>query len=221
MAKARRTRKPALTRDRVLDAALKHADKNGLEGLNMRALATALGAGVMSIYHHVDNKDDLLDAMVDRVAAEIDCDTGDQPWREAVASLAVSAHRMLMRHRWAAGLWSHHGMGPAKLAYMEAILRSLRQGGFSVGLACRAYHAITMHVHGFSLQVIDFPIKLSDVQQAAADFLSDADELGAGPYFIEHIQHHVDHEEPGDDFEFMLGLILDGFEHLLDAEQRG
>jgi len=61
-----------LSRRRVFQAAVKLADAHGIEALTMRRLAEELGAEAMSLYHHVANKGDLLDGLVDLVMAEID-----------------------------------------------------------------------------------------------------------------------------------------------------
>jgi len=180
----------------------------------MRMVAGNLDAGVMSIYHHVANKDDLLDGMVEWVAAEIKMPEQGQAWRPALLEIAVSAHETFMKHTWVNALWSNRGPGPNKLGHMEAILRVLREDGFSVAQACRAYHAVTMHTLGFTLQALDFPIDSTNLKAAATAFLENAD-TETIPYFAEHVQHHLDNPEPGNEFVFMLELILDGLERSL------
>jgi AcrR family transcriptional regulator len=211
MSKQKFHQKPPLTRERILREAVKHADVHGIEGLNMRALAHQLDAGVMSIYHHVANKEALLDAMVEWVAGEIELPKPGQAWRAAILSIATSAHRLFLKHRWVNALWSNRGPGPAKLAHMEAILRVLREGGFSIELACRGYHAVTTHTTGFTLQELDFPIDAGNMEAAASNFLAGADPE-AIPYFVEHVRHHLEYPEPRNEFEFMLNMILDGLE---------
>ena len=66
-----KTRKP-LSRERILEAALAHADERGIESLSMRKLGQSLGYEAMSLYNHVANKDDLLDGMLDVVLAEME-----------------------------------------------------------------------------------------------------------------------------------------------------
>ena len=89
----------ALNRDRVLKAAIRLADKEGIESLSMRKLAKSLGVEAMSLYNHVANKGDLVDAMVDRVIAEIELPDGE--WEDAVRRCAISAHAAFVRHPWA------------------------------------------------------------------------------------------------------------------------
>ncbi|MFG1900100.1 TetR/AcrR family transcriptional regulator [Micromonospora carbonacea] len=69
------TRAPArLSRETIVAAAIDLADRDGLAGLSMRRLAQHLGVDAMSIYYHLRDKDTLLAAMVDAVAAEIEAD---------------------------------------------------------------------------------------------------------------------------------------------------
>jgi AcrR family transcriptional regulator len=216
---ATKQRKRLLTRARIVRTAVRYADKNGVERLNMRLLAKQLDSGVMSLYNHVATKDDLLDGMIDLVAAELPLPGKDEDWRTAIFEIAVAAHTVFMRHAWVTPLWSHRGRGPAKLAHLEAILRTLREAGFSVGLACRAYHAVTMHIVGFTLQALDFPRDARQMKAAASAFLGEADPTEA-PYFTEHVRYHLDNPEPGDEFAFVLGMILDGLEKNFAEEQR-
>lgn len=203
--------KEPLSQERILRAAVEYADKKGIDGLNMRQLAGLLDAGAMSLYHYFASKDELLDAMVEFVAGKIYQPKPEEPWREAITNISVSAHQMMMKHVWVCGIWSKRTLGPNKLAFMESILRVLREGGFSVAGACDAYHAITVHIEGFALQAAGFPVKPKDVQSVAAGFLEAVGDPGSIPYFIEHVQHHLDHPGCPDQFGVMLGMILDGF----------
>src|SRR5688572_11624248 len=91
----------ALSRERVLHAAVALADRDGLESLTMRKLAHELGAGAMSLYHYVPNKEQLLAGMIDIVFSEIEVPTTDMDWRIAMRRRAHSTRAALNRHRWA------------------------------------------------------------------------------------------------------------------------
>src|SRR6266571_174997 len=98
----------------------------------MRKLAQELGVEAMSLYHYVANKNDILDGIVDIVVTEIDVPSHDADWKAALRQIAVSAHDVLSRHPWACSLM----LGPtrvlvARLRYMESLLATLREGGFS------------------------------------------------------------------------------------------
>ncbi|MEM7020574.1 MAG: TetR/AcrR family transcriptional regulator [Pseudomonadota bacterium] len=212
--------KKPLSQENILSAALKYADKEGIESLSIRQLAGLLDAGAMSLYHYFDSRDKLLDAMVEFVAGKIYRPTPKEPWREALTHIAVSAYQMMLKHEWVCDIWSKRTLGPNKLGFMESILKVLREGGFSVADACDAYHAITAHIEGFALQTSGFPIKPKDLQLAAARFLESVQDPDSIPYFVEHVQHHLDHPESPDQFGMMLNMILDGFEARL-AEKYG
>jgi AcrR family transcriptional regulator len=213
-------RKP-LSRDRVLQAAIRLADEGGIEALSMRKLAQKLGVEAMSLYNHVANKDDIVDAIVDAVASEVDPPSGGPDWKKALRESAISAHEAFLRHRWAASLWmSRGGPSPTRLRYGESILRTLRQAGFSEDVTYHAFHTFESYVLGFTLQELSFPYEREELTQLAARFLRTfpADDY---PYFAEHIRQHVEpRQEQGGTFEFGLDLILDGLERLRDAEPR-
>src|SRR5205809_6978122 len=116
-----------LSRQRVLRAAVALADRGGVGSLSMRRLAQELGVEAMSLYHHVANKDDILDGIVDVVFSEIDLPPGDADWRAAMRQRAVSARQALRRHPWAAALMeSRSTPGPANLRHHDAVLGILR-----------------------------------------------------------------------------------------------
>lgn len=214
MVKRKKVQSNRLSRERILAVAIEFADANGLDKLNMRNLAKQLGSPVMSLYTYTENKDALREGMVDIVASEIVIPTRDQLWRDALTEIAVSAFRTFYRHPWAIGLWATAG-GQAKMEHQESILRVLREAGFSVKLACRGYHAITMHTVGFTMQALDLPRDAASMQAAAETFLAEADPKKI-PYFFEHVRYHQEHPEPDGEFEFVLDMILDGLEKLLE-----
>ncbi|WP_375748163.1 TetR/AcrR family transcriptional regulator [Vibrio sp. HN007] len=213
------SKKKPLSRKRILRVAVKYADENGIESLNMRRLATLLDTGPMSLYHYFSNKEDLLDAMVDWVASKIEQPTSDIHWREAITHTSISAHQILMKHQWVNTIWSTQELGPNKLVWFEAILRTLREAGFSIPLACDAYHAIVVHIEGFTLHAIGFPVKPDEAQSFAAEFLNWVKDTKSIPYFVEHVQYHVDKKDCSDQFEVTLNMILDGFEARLKKNQ--
>ena len=99
-----RPKRQTLTRDRVLRTALDLADERGIDSLTMRELGQRLGVDAMSLYNHVDNKDDLLNSIVDLVVTEIDLPTGEDDWAEAMRIRARSARQAFARHPWASQL---------------------------------------------------------------------------------------------------------------------
>jgi hypothetical protein len=87
----------------------------------------------MSLYKHVANKDEILDGIVDIVIGEIDLPSARADWRTAMRQRAISARRVLASHPWAIGMMeSRSTMGPAAMRYVDAVIGSLRAGGFSI-----------------------------------------------------------------------------------------
>lgn len=205
-----------LSRDRVLRAAIELADAGGLESLSMRRLAQALGVEAMSLYHHVANKDDLLNGIVDIVVGEAELPSPGAPWKPALRHTAISIHEVLRRHPWAARLVLSADSS-ARLRYMEAILGTLRRGGFSPEETDHAYHALDSHIMGFSLWLVGMNLDTTvDVKALAAEFMERMSREHM-PYLVEHAGVHLQPRRPDDegDFVFGLDLILDGLERLL------
>lgn len=216
-AEAGPTERLPLSRELLLKTAVAFADSHGIGALSMRKLAGELGYEAMSLYNHVANKDDLLAAMIDAVAAEIELPDDGPDWKAALRRNAVSAHQAFSRHGWAPAIWYEHTPGQARALYMESILRCQRLAGLSAELTYHGYHALTMHVVGFAMQELNFVDGDRDLSQLAEEFLASPAAPGL-PYLAEHVVQHVnDHED--DEFEFILDMILDGLEDLHRKEQ--
>ena len=211
-----RQRTQPLNTDRVLRAAIRVADRGGVEAITMRRVAQELGVEAMSLYHHVANKDAILDGVVDEVFAAIELPPADRDdWRDAMKARAHSARAALSQHRWALGLMdSRRNPGPATLRHHDAVLGVLSQAGFTLPMAAHAISLIDSYIGGFVLQEANLPVKSpEDLEDVAGGILEDlpADEL---PHLSAMI---VDHAlKPGYDyrneFDWGLEVILDALE---------
>jgi AcrR family transcriptional regulator len=212
-----------LSRDRVLHAAVALADESGSESLSMRKLGEAVGVEAMSLYHHVANKDDLLDGMIDVVFSEIDLPSVEGDWKTVMRQRAISARRVLSRHGWAIRFMeSRTSPGPATLRHHDAVIGCLRNAGFSIELAAHAFSVLDSYIYGFALQERSLPFDTpEETAELAQDILAQfpADEY---PHLAELTTQHV--LQPGYDygseFEFGLDLILDGLERTGDTAAR-
>ncbi len=199
-----------LSRDRILAAAVEFADEHGVDAVSMRKLSASLGFEAMSLYNHIAGKDDLLTGMVDWIAGDMARVDHDRPWKEAVRDMSISGHDVLVEHGWAAPLWTRSIPGPNRLLLMEDLLAAFRLGGFSPRLAHFGFHAVTMHIVGYTLQQLNYAATNSASDDDAAAFIATLDPERF-PYMIEHVEYHI-HDDEGGDFEFILDLILDGLE---------
>ena len=209
-----------LTRQRVLETAAGLADRGGLESLTMRKLAQELGVEAMSLYHHVANKHDMLNGLVDLVFSEIELPSGPG-WRPAMRRRAISVREALRRHPWATGLMESRATpGPANLRHHDAVLGVLRAAGFSVELAAHAYALLDSYIYGFALQETGLPFDTPEETAEVAQTIMADFPTGTYPHLTEIAVEHV--LQPGYDFgnEFLFGLdlILDGLARALGAE---
>src|SRR4051794_3982583 len=208
--------RPRLTRDGVLDAAVALADRDGIDSLSMRKLGEAVGVEAMSLYNHVANKSDLLDGMIDRVFGEIDMPMNTTDWKATMRRRALSAREVLARHQWAIGLMeTRSSPGPATLQHHDAVLGTLRGGGFSVELTAHAFSVLDSYIYGFALQEASLPFETGEeTVELATQILAQAPS-DAYPHLTEFTLEHV--LRPGYEFAFGLDLILDGLEQRAGA----
>jgi AcrR family transcriptional regulator len=218
--KPRAETRPRLSRERVLRAAVTLADDRGIQALSMRRLAKELGVEAMSLYNHVANKDEILDGMLDIVMGEVEIPADDADWKAALRRSAISAYEAFVRHPWTCSLMhTTPRVSDERMLWMEGVLRTLREAGFSADLTHHAYHALDSHITGFTLWLVSMPFdSREELLDMAKTFLP---QISAEkyPYVIEHAEQHMadpDPEEPSE-FEFGLDLILDGLERLKDA----
>jgi AcrR family transcriptional regulator len=140
-----------LSRERVVETAVEIADAEGLAGLSMPKLARRLGVGVMSLYTHVRSKDDLVDAVCQRLLEQLPPTDSTLPWDRALV-----AHF----EAWRAQLVAHPGLGdalatrgvtvPAVFDILEANLGILREAGLAPELAARTYYTLLAYTLGFA-----------------------------------------------------------------------
>ena len=206
-----------LSKQRVVVEAVRLADREGVDGLSMRRLAGALGAGAMSLYHYVASKEELLDAMIDVVFGEIELPPEETDWQSAMRRRAVSARQVLACHPWAIGLMeSRTSPGPAHLRHREAVTACLRRAGFSVVTATHANWMLNSYVYGYCLQAASLPF---DTAGELAEMTEDvylpqlpADEF---PYLNESAAALVAAGyDPAEEFIFGLDLVLAALEPL-------
>jgi AcrR family transcriptional regulator len=219
MAEAATRKRVPLSRERLLRGAITIADSAGIGALTMRSLANELGVKPMSLYHHVANKEEILDGIIDVVFGEIEQPAPDADWRSAMRTRAISARSVLRRHPWAIPLMeSRRNPGPATLRHHDAVIGTLRRAGFSVEMAAHAFSLFDSYVYGFVLQEAALPFDSDTVADVAEAFLAGFPSQDY-PYLAELTTQHVLKAgyDYGNEFEVGLDLILEGLERLLTA----
>jgi AcrR family transcriptional regulator len=200
-----------LSRERVVDAAAAVADEHGLAGVSMRSVGKHLGVEAMSLYHHIAGKEQLLDELVDWIFRRVELPDPGVGWREAMSARARSARAVFAAHPWSQTLVeSRRAAGPVILAHHDAVLGTLRRGGFSVRDAAHAFSVIDAYVYGFVLTEQRLPF---EPEERVEDYVTElALPTAQYPYLVEMVSELIVGRDYayGDEFEYGLELILDG-----------
>ncbi|QOR71774.1 TetR/AcrR family transcriptional regulator C-terminal domain-containing protein [Ruania alkalisoli] len=224
-----------LSRDRVLSAALRIADVDGLPAVTMRRVAGDLEVEAMSLYHHVRNKEELLDGLVESVVGEVLTEVGlaeaaaspaSEDWHASLRRRCLIARTVMVRHSWAPGLIGSRPTIPAPLyLYFEEILAVLVGGGFTYHLAHQALHSLGSMALGFAQELFNPADSGGQVDEGAAeaDLAAMAERLPHLTTMVAAELHDHDEDPLGwcdsqREFEFTLDLLLDGLARQLQAD---
>lgn len=196
-----------LSRDRIVDAALDLVDEVGIEGLSMRKLGARLGVEAMTLYHHVANKDALLDLLVERVTLAAAAAPADEPeaWRERLEGFARRYRSALLaRPRLLPLISTRPVRSPEAMGLFVKALGDLIQAGFAPKHAYYALNSLAILVVGMALAEAGPPIGSGPPEQTAAEetYLERLSLLFDDP--LELASRHQDA------FDFALAAFLDG-----------
>jgi TetR/AcrR family transcriptional regulator, tetracycline repressor protein len=208
-----RPRREPLTRQRIIEAALRIMDEEGLEAVTMRAIGRDLGVEAMSLYNHVQGKEDILNGVCEQVLAEFRIPESED-WAEAARLGAREYRRLLLAHPNVITLMSE-GKGPftnpdALRAY-EFALDVFRSVGLAEADSVKAFHTFGGYILGFVMMELGPMVGGPDdeahhrAHEEMARMLASADLprlREAFPYIID-----CDVEEQ---FEFGLELLIEG-----------
>lgn len=207
----------ALSKERIVAAAAAVADRGGIGAVSMRSVATELGVEAMSLYHHVANKNALMDSLADWAFEQISAPGVDDPWRTAMANRAQSARSVLVQHPWALGMIEARPRpGTPLLRNFDRVFGCLLNSGFSASLATHLFSAVDAYVYGFALTESTLPFAPGEGAENsfAEDVAPSPDEY---PYLVRalgELMHHATFSF-ADEFTVGLDVILDGFEQRL------
>jgi AcrR family transcriptional regulator len=215
---ARRPR-PSLTHDQIVEAAMEIADSEGVQALSMRKVASKLGAGTMSLYRYVANKDDLLDLMIDAVIGEEqppDEPSGD--WRSELAEQARRVRGGAHRHPWAIGLiLARPNLGPNAVRSIEQAMAAVDGLGLDIDGMLDMVATVTAFVIGFvQAELAEEEARrrtgLTEEQWRArmAPYIRQLIATGRYPFLERIVVEAEDFPDIDATFERRLALVLDG-----------
>jgi TetR/AcrR family transcriptional regulator, tetracycline repressor protein len=169
-----------LSRKHIAREALGLIDEEGLAALTMRRVAERMDVGVMSLYHHVPNKQALMDDVVDTILVELDVPPREEDWRTTLHAILSSARRAILRHPAAVPLlMARQPSTAAALVAMDAGIGALLRAGFDPAGAARVHRCAAGYLLGYvSLELSGFlphdsaDLALPSPEQLAADYPS-------------------------------------------------
>jgi len=176
-----------LSRDRIVATAIDFIDEHGLPGLTMRRLGEALGVEAMSLYRYVPGRENLLDAVVEALTAQLEFDpevrhVPDAGWEDFLVRLAHGVRRVALSHPKVFPLVASRPLEAPwlrpplrSLAWVERFLVGLRQEGFDDDSAVGAYRAFTSFLLGHLL----LEVSTHGADVGPLDVLEEDDEPGA------------------------------------------
>jgi AcrR family transcriptional regulator len=208
-----------LSRDQIADTALAIADAEGIDAVSIRRIARELRSGAMSLYHYFDSRDELLELMADRIAAEMVV-PGELPtdWREAVKAIARQSRGAFARHPWLhTTLHERMRVTPNLMRHIEQsaqAVQPLAEAGFDSRLLGTIVAAVDDYTVGYTIREgisVGPEERVRGIEEAFQDphlqYLLDSGEFPLLSRFVTE-----GGELPiGDRFEDGLDWLLDGF----------
>jgi AcrR family transcriptional regulator len=167
------SRRPSHSRADIARAAIEIADSDGFDAVSMRRVAQKLGAGTMTLYHYVRNKDELVSLMSDEIMAEVLVPEGElaSDWRTALTQIAHRSHDAFDRHRWIFERFGDGRPGPNGMRHFEQSLAAVasldigREEVFELiglvddyvfGYSLREAQELEEHERGWPAEVVEF-----------------------------------------------------------------
>jgi AcrR family transcriptional regulator len=206
-------RREPLTRHRIIRAALRVMDEEGLEAVTMRRIGRELGVEAMSLYNHVRDKEDILNSMCEEVLTEFRVPDAED-WSEAARLGAREYRRLLLAHPNVLTLMTERKSpmtNPDALRAYEFGLDIFRRAGLSAVDSMKAFHAFGGYIMGYVTMELgtmvggpgDEEHARAHQEMARVVQIADLPRLRETlPYLAE-----LDVEEQ---FEFGLDLLIDG-----------
>jgi AcrR family transcriptional regulator len=212
----------ALTIDAIVETGLRIADEDGLDAVSMRRIAGELRVGTMSLYHHVSDKDELLELMADAISAELLVPgeiLGD--WRAALRALAHRTRDTFLRHPWLIDTAGQRPLvTPNQLRHIEQSIAIVAELDVDRDTAISMVMSVDDYTIGYVFRRSRFAAgdrpAATDADRARVRDLLDTGEF---PRLAEVYRRQDDLEPPGDTFDRGLEWMFTGMQAVLDARR--
>jgi AcrR family transcriptional regulator len=208
-----KTRREPLSRDRVIQTALRIMDEGGLEAVTMRRIGRELGVEAMSLYNHVRDKEDILDSICEAVLAEFRVPEADD-WADGIRRAAREYRRLLLAHPTVVTLMTERKRpftNPESLRAYEYALELFRTAGLSEADAVKAFHTFGGYILGFVTMERGMIVGGPDDEVHAHAHLEMTQLLESAdlPRMREALPHFME-VDLDEQFEFGLDLLIEG-----------
>jgi AcrR family transcriptional regulator len=219
--KTEHDRREPLTRARIIRAALRIMDAEGLDAVTMRRVGRELGVEAMSLYNHVRDKEDILNGICEEVLSHFQIPSANG-WMEAARLAAREYRRLLLAHPTVITLMTGRKRpftDPDSLRAYEYALGIFREAGLSIPDSVKAFHAFG----GFILGIVTMELGLmvgGPDDEEHVDTHRELERLVAGahlPYFQAALPHFMDCDLDAQ-FEFGLDLLIEGIRVRIAAQ---
>ena len=206
----KRVPRNTLSRERVIEGALALIDAEGLDAVTMPGLAKSLGVGTMSLYRHVADKDDLVNAVAERVLGGVTVPDGDPAdWEGRVVGYLRDLRLAAVAHPALARILAERGLtvGPV-FDQLELAHSILRRAGFSDVEAVRTFYTLFIYVFGFVIWELP-RVHQQPVTSYADSWNASIDQLNAGSYPSMHaLRDELITVASSDQFEYGLDRLV-------------
>jgi AcrR family transcriptional regulator len=195
------------SREEVTAAAVELADLEGLAAVSMRAVAGRLGTGAASLYRYVAGRDDLLDLMIDEVAAGYELPSPTGPWLPGLVEVGRQARVLMLRHPWSPELvLTRPALGPRGVDLLEHVLALLADHPAAPARKLEAFAVMNATTAAFALN------KLGAAGRSRPDaYLAHVVAAGGHPHLSATLAGVAPAAvNPGDRFESVLADVLTG-----------
>jgi AcrR family transcriptional regulator len=208
-----RSRREPLSRQRIIQAALRIMDQEGLEAVTMRRVGRELGVEAMSLYNHVTDKEDIFDGICEEVLAQFEVPEAEE-WADAARLAAREYRRLLTAHPNVITLMTERHRpftNPDSLRAYEFALDLFRSAGLSEPDAVKAFHVFGGYILGFVTMQLGLMVggPPDEAHARAHEEMARIVESADLPRLREALPYLIDCEVE-EQFEFGLDLLIEG-----------
>jgi len=205
--------RPGLTRERILQTALRMADRDGLDAVTLRQVAAELRVHVTSLYNHVYDRDDIIDGLGELLVSEAELPTGDVDWEEWVRAMSKGLRRVAKAHPGAfAALYRRTARGPHADSAAQAGIAAFEKAGFSPADAFHAIRATSLAILGLAAD------ELARAQVSGAGLRTDAADLTSERFA--QVRAAEKAAARSDVWTFLIDTLIAGFAAQRDSRRR-